>query len=206
MKDGTDSDSLEDSHPALWESKLSAMDEPRTRAEYHIPRYMKIRFDTEKLGAVVSSDTHKVSLFEAMFKAGFRLPFILVVRELLGFLNLAPHQIAPNSWRVFHSCLVLWPLVLGKQHQLTVNECLHMYRVHRNPGGAGVYNFQTKKGRFVQLASKYSSNRWWKNKFFFVLGQWEFALKEKAVGPRVPYKTNTVDDLALKEPILTTEE
>ena len=81
-----------------------------------------------------------------------------------------------------------------------------MYRVHKNPGGAGVYNFQTKKGRFIQLASKYSSNRWWKNRFFFVSGQWEFAPKERVVGPRVPCETNMVADLALKEPTLTAEE
>ena len=89
MKDGTDSNGLGDSHPTLWESKLSAMDESQIRAECHIPRYMKIRYDTEKLGAVVRSDTREVCLYEAMFKAGFRLPFIPVVRELLGFLNLA---------------------------------------------------------------------------------------------------------------------
>ena len=170
-KDGTDSNGLSNSHPALWESKLSVVDEPQIRAECHTPRYMKIHFDTEKSGAVVHSNTHKVCLYEAMFKAGFRLPFISVVRELLSFLNLAPHQMALNSWRVFHNYLVLWPLVLGKQHQLTMKEFLHMYRVHKNPGGAGVYNFQTKRGRFVQLASKYSSNQWWKNKFFFISGQ-----------------------------------
>ena len=205
--DGTDSDGLRDSHPTLWKSKISAIDEPGIKAECHIPYYMKIHFDTEKLGAVVHSDTHEVCLYEAMFKAGFRLSFIPVVQELLGFLNLAPHQIAPNSWRIFHCCLVLWPLVLSKQHQLTVKEFLHMYRVHRNPGGARVYNFQTKRGRFVQLSSKYSNNQWWKNKFFFVSGQCEFAPKEKVVGPRVPCEMNTVVDLALlKEPILTAEE
>ena len=94
-----------------------------------------------------------------------------MVRELLGFLNLAPHQIAPNSWKVYHDCLVLWPLVLGKEHQLTVKEFMHMYRIHRNLGGSGVYNFQTKRGKFIQLDTKYFSNRYWKNKFFFVLGQ-----------------------------------
>ena len=81
-----------------------------------------------------------------------------------------------------------------------------MYKVYRIPGGAGVYNFQTKRGRFVQLAFKYSSNRWWKNKFFFVSGQWEFAPKEKAMGPRVQREMNTIANLALKKPILTMEE
>ena len=78
-KDGNDSDGLGDSHPTLWESKLSAADEAWIRVECYIPRYMKIRFDTEKSGAVVRTDTHEVCLYETMFKAGFRLPFIPVV-------------------------------------------------------------------------------------------------------------------------------
>ena len=69
--DGTDSNGLGDSHPALWKSKISAIDEPRIKAECHIPRYMKICFDTEKSGAVVRSNIHEVYLYEAMIKAGF---------------------------------------------------------------------------------------------------------------------------------------
>ena len=81
-----------------------------------------------------------------------------------------------------------------------------MYSIHRNPRGSGVYNFQTKRGKFIQLDTKYSSNRYWKNKFFFISEQWEFTSKEKAVGPRVSREMNLVFDLALKEPILTVEE
>ena len=77
--DSTDSDGLDDSHLALWKSKISTINEPWIRAKCHISRYMKIRFDTEKSGAVVRTDTHEVCLYETMFKAGFRLPFIPVV-------------------------------------------------------------------------------------------------------------------------------
>ena len=90
-KDAYDSEGLGDSHPALWESKLTIADEGWIKAECYIPRYMKIHFDSEKLGAVFRSNSHEVCLYETMFKAGFRLPFIPVVQELLGYLNLAPY-------------------------------------------------------------------------------------------------------------------
>jgi hypothetical protein len=159
----------------------------------------------EKSSVVVRSDTHEVCLYEAMFRAGFRLPFISIVRDLLSFLDVSPHHLSPNSWRTFFNCCVLWPLALGKDHQLSANEFMHVYRIQRNPGSFGVYNFQTKRGKFVQLDSKYSSNWHQKNKYFFVSRQWEFAPKEKAQGPRVPRKVNTPADRAFQKPILTSE-
>ena len=155
---------------------------------------------------MVHSDYHEVCLYEAMFKAGFRLPFLLVARELLGYLNLAPHQLVPNTWRVLHSCMVLWPLALGKQHQLTIREFLYLHRVHKNLGGPEVFNVQTRQGKLIQLETKYSSNRGWKIHFFFTLGQWEFALTEKAQGPRVPHDTNALLEKDHHAPQLTPSE
>ena len=95
-KDENDSDGLSEAHPTLWESKLSRVDERRVRSECFIPKFIKIRFDKEKTGAVVCSDCHKVCVYETMFKACFRLHFLPVVREFMGYLDLAPHQIAPT--------------------------------------------------------------------------------------------------------------
>jgi hypothetical protein len=148
-KDGNDSDGLGDTHLALWESKLTKADESRIKSECTIPKYIKIQFDEEKSGVMVRSDCHKVYLYEAMFKTGFRLPFIPFIWELFHHLDLAPHQLAPNTWRILHSCMVLWPLVQGKENQLTMKKFLHLYRIQKNPKGSGVYNFQTKRGKFI---------------------------------------------------------
>ena len=78
-KDGNDSNGLGEAHPALWESKLSKAEESRIRSKCFIPKFIKIRFDEEKLGVVVRSDCHKVCVYETMFRAGFRLPFLPVV-------------------------------------------------------------------------------------------------------------------------------
>ena len=102
--------------------------------------------------------------------------------------------------------MVLWPLTLGKEHQLTAREFLHLYRVQNNLGSLGVYNFQTKQGKLIQLESKYSRNRWWKNKFFFVSKQWEFAPLEQAQGPQILRETNMPAERANQEPILTKDE
>ena len=96
-KDGNDSDGLGEAHPALWDSKLSRADERRVRSEYFILKFIKIRFDEEKSGAVVCSECHEVYVYETMFRAGFRLPFLPMVREFLGYLDLALHQLTPNA-------------------------------------------------------------------------------------------------------------
>jgi hypothetical protein len=185
-KDGNDSDGLGETHPAFWASHLSASDERRIRKECHIPSFIKLRFDESQSGAVARSDVHEVCVYEHMFKAGLRLPFILIIRELLGFLNLSPHQLSPNAWRTFIACVILWPLALGPNHTLTIKEFLHLYRLQKNPQSSAAYNFQTKKGKFIQIDSQFSSNPKWKNKYFFVSEQWEFTPTEKAKGPRVP--------------------
>jgi hypothetical protein len=96
-KYGNNFDGLGDAHPALWEAKLTKVDEPWIRTECYILRFVKIRFDETKSGAVVRLDCHEVYVYEAMFRASFRLPFLPVVRELLHYLDLAPYQIVPNA-------------------------------------------------------------------------------------------------------------
>jgi hypothetical protein len=67
VKDGNDSDGLEETHPAFWVSHLSSADESCIQKECYIISFIKIRFDKEKLGVVARSDTHKVCLYEGMF-------------------------------------------------------------------------------------------------------------------------------------------
>jgi hypothetical protein len=204
-KDGHDSDGLGETHPAFWASHLSAADERRIRKECFIPRFIKLRFDENQSGAVARSDTHEACVYEHMFKAGLRLPFIPIFRELLGFLNLSPHQLSPNAWRTFIACVILWPLALGSNHTLTIREFLHIYRLQKNPQSSAAYNFQTKRGKFIQIDSQFSSNPKWKNKYFFISGQWEFTPTEKAEGPRVPRDINDPPTRAYDEPVLTLE-
>lgn len=90
---------------------------------------------------VVRTKENEVCLYEPMFRAGLKLPFPRVVRELLSYLNLALDQIVPNTWRVFFACIVLWPKILGDAHPFTVLEFLWVYRLNKNPNSDVLFNF-----------------------------------------------------------------
>jgi hypothetical protein len=82
---------------------------------------------------------------------------------------------------------------------------LYFYRLQKNPQSSAVYNFQTRRGKFIQIDSQFSSNPKWKNKYFFLSRQWEFLPTEKAEGPRVPRDISDPPTEAYEEPVLTSE-
>jgi hypothetical protein len=101
-------------YPGLWRTKTTCADEPQLREKYSIPTSVRLRFGTENEGAMVRKDEHEICVYEDMFETGFRFPFPKVVRELLHYLQIAPHQLAPNAWRTFFACVILWPRILGE--------------------------------------------------------------------------------------------
>jgi hypothetical protein len=90
---------------------------------------VKLRFDIKDEGALVREDEHEICVYEDMFEAGFRLPFPRVVKEMLHCLQIAPHQLAPNAWRTFFACVLLWPRILKDAHELSVREFLKIYKL-----------------------------------------------------------------------------
>jgi hypothetical protein len=111
---------MDSSYAGFWKTKIIGVDEPRLRKAYSIPSFVKLRFDTKDKSAVVHENEHEVCVYEDMFEAGFRFPFPRVVREMLHYLWIAPHQLAPNAWWTFFTCVILWLTVLGKGHNLLV--------------------------------------------------------------------------------------
>jgi hypothetical protein len=84
------------SYPGLWRTKTTCADELLLHEKYSIPSSVKLRFDTRNDGVMVRKKEHEICVYEDMFKVGFR--FSKVVRELLHFLQIVPHQLAPNIW------------------------------------------------------------------------------------------------------------
>ena len=156
---------------------------------------------------MVNTAEDEVCLYETMFRASFTLPLSSIVQKLLNHLNLAPHQIMPNRRRYFFACMVLWPCVLGEEQPLTVREFLKVYRLTKNPRTDALFTFQfQKKVKFIHLWTTFSSNKKWKNSFFFASGSWEFSPLEAIQGPRVPRETSVPSTEGQEDPDLTKEE
>ncbi|XP_059436815.1 uncharacterized protein LOC132169884 [Corylus avellana] len=91
---------LGESHPVTWTSKVSERDEPKIREDCQIPDSVQLRFDTDRVGAIVEADRNEAYVYMEMFRIGLRLPFPRIVRELLSYIRIAPHQLASNAWRL----------------------------------------------------------------------------------------------------------
>jgi hypothetical protein len=193
-------------YPGLWRTKTTRADESQLREKYSIPTSVQLRFGSENEGAMVRNDEHEICVYEDMFEIGFRLPFPKIVRELLHYLQIAPHQLAPNAWRTLFACIILWPRVLGEGHELSVREFLKIYRPLRNPKTEYVFNFQGRqKVKFILLPG-YSSNKYWKEQFFFAQGAWECPTTETIADPEVPREVRRLLSLKQDEPVLTEDE
>jgi hypothetical protein len=65
--DRLDSDGLGNTYPALWKANLTKVNVKWVRLAYYIPKSVKLCFDDEKKGVVVSIEVHELCLYEAMF-------------------------------------------------------------------------------------------------------------------------------------------
>ena len=117
--------------------------------------------------------THgEVCFYEAAFSCGLRFPVHPFIMKLLHYLNLAPGQLMPNSWRIVISCMVIWTTIADGD-MLMVNEFVHLYRLKESKE-FGYYEFVPwdRKSRFI--VDLPSSFRYWKSIYFFVSSDgWE---------------------------------
>jgi hypothetical protein len=87
---------MDTSYPRLWKTEITGANEPQLHKAYSIPSSVKLRFDMKDKGAVVHENEHEVCVCEDMFEAGFKFPFPSVVKEMLHYLQIAPHQLPPT--------------------------------------------------------------------------------------------------------------
>jgi hypothetical protein len=111
---------LGDSYLGSWRSEITSADETRLHSSYSISSSIILRFVAKNTSATIKEDTYKVCVYEDMFKGGFRFPFSRIARELLHYLQIAPHQLTPNAWKIFFACVILWPKVLGEGKNLSI--------------------------------------------------------------------------------------
>ncbi|XP_024042842.1 uncharacterized protein LOC112099649 [Citrus clementina] len=104
------------------------------------------------------------------FKLGARLPLQSYFVRILGCMHLAPGQLHPNGWRVLSAMFVLWERCGSEEPSLV--EVKHLYQLRSSPKEAGWYYFMSSSAKRKPITGFPSSCKNWKNKFFFVGGNW----------------------------------
>ena len=111
-----------------------------------------------------------VAFYEADLRAGLRFPIQPFVRELLDFLSLAPGQVNPNCWRTIISCMVMWRVGSNGEEDLTVDEFLFCYEPVQIALSRGFWTFKNQDANSRVVQGLPSSDRIWKDGYFFVCG------------------------------------
>uniref|UniRef100_A0A2N9GTV2 Transposase (putative) gypsy type domain-containing protein n=1 Tax=Fagus sylvatica TaxID=28930 RepID=A0A2N9GTV2_FAGSY len=133
-----------------------------------------------------------VAFYEADLKAGLRFPVQPFVRELLDFLSLAPGQVNPNGWRTIISCMVMWRVSSNGEEDLTVDEFLFCYEPVQIALSRGFWTFKNRDINSKVVQGLPSSDRIWKDGYFFVCGDnWE-RLPQEGPNDFVGVRINTM--------------
>jgi hypothetical protein len=155
-------------------SKFNEDDIDRLRRRYQIPDDVVIRIPDSDERACCPKYEGDVAFYEADLRAGLRFPIQPFVRELLDFLSLAPGQVNPNGWRTIISCMVMWRVSSNGEEDLTVDEFLFCYEPVQIALSRGFWTFKNRDVNSRVVQGLPSSDRIWKDGYFFVCGDnWE---------------------------------
>ena len=99
----------------------------RFRDRFQFPEETRVRIPRK--GKKSCAFAHgEVCFHEAAFLCGHRFPIHPFIMELLHYLNIAPGQLKPNSWRIVISCMVIW-MIIAVSDMTTLNKFIHLYRL-----------------------------------------------------------------------------
>jgi hypothetical protein len=155
-------------------SKIRQDDIDRIRHRYQIPDDVVLRIPDPDERACCPKYEGDVAFYEVDLRAGLRFPVQPFVRELLDFLSLAPGQVNPNGWRTIISCMVMWRVNSNGEEDLTVDEFLFCYEPVQIALSRGFWTFKNRDANSRVVQGLPSSDRIWKDGYFFVCGDnWE---------------------------------
>ena len=154
--------------------KFRQDDIDRIRRRYQIPDDVVIRIPDADERACCPKYEGDVAFYEADLRAGLRFPMQPFVRELLDFFSLAPGQVNPNGWRTIISCMVMWRVSSNGEEDLTVDEFLFCYEPVQIELSRGFWTFKNRDVNSKVVQGLPSSDRIWKDGYFFLCGDnWE---------------------------------
>jgi hypothetical protein len=134
---------------------------------YDIPLTVRMFYQNPETRALNGGD---VTLFERMFMAGLRLPFLEIARDFVLFLMVTPSQILLNTWRYLFASYILWRLVLEKE--MKILQFFNIYRPRQTVEGM-IKLAVWHPAIFIKLKSELTNNKFWEQQFFWVSGEWE---------------------------------
>ncbi|CAL8999639.1 unnamed protein product [Prunus brigantina] len=92
---------------------------------------------------------------------------------MLSRLGYAPGQYNPNFWCILHGVYIAW--WLAKRGEPSFEQFMHLYSVSRQHGNFGwvQVNCRKAKERGYFIGQPPSSQKTWRNRWFFAFGDWE---------------------------------
>lgn len=136
---------------------------------FQIPNDIPIR-KAYKRKNCYTGDTEDTGFYKATFIVGLRLPLSDIYHQLADCLGISICQIALNAWRIFIGAEVLWGQMNGGRQGLSLNKFFYCYKPQEISASKGFYNFVIRKPMLKLISDMLDSNRYWKNRYFFVEG------------------------------------
>ena len=112
------------------------------------------------------------SVYTSYLLAGLRFPLNSFCRSLFHRLGIGPNQLNPNGWRTIVAMQMLWHEVFEGNRPITADEFLYCYKPLEFTQSASVYQISSRGPQFSLIRGRSSSDRLWKNEFFFISGNW----------------------------------
>ena len=198
----------------------------RYRDRFDIPDSVVLTLPGDR--AVWSPPEGAVAIYGAMLSCGVTLPLQPFVARFLAEAQIAPAQLAPNSYRILMCLCLMWKL--RGYEPPTPREIRHFYTLRQagssgtyflasaavenwipegavNPGQVEVSSDEKKKGFIWGFPT---SNKRWKNSWFFASGEWGRDVAADSCGnftaKRVPRHFASPDAWSKTDPVLSDDE
>ncbi|KAL2480271.1 Plus3 domain-containing protein [Abeliophyllum distichum] len=174
---------------SMARSRITTEELEDLRLSYDIPSSVSLRAPGPK---ELADDPPEgfVAIYKPAMQQGLRLSMHPFFREVLKDWNLTSCQITPNGWGQMVASYLLWVVVEAGEN-LTLREFESIYRPCQSLDWYNVSPRLSQKWRTTTDSPNKVYN--WKERFFFVGGDWEFILKDPLLHVSIPRRFGELD-------------